>query len=407
MTPSAFLRDNAPFLSAGALLTLLSSFGQTFFISVFAGEIRTEFGLSHGEWGTVYSLGTFASAATMVWAGVLTDRYRARALGLAVAVLLCMACLTMALASSLPMLVAAVFLLRFAGQGMSTHIAIVAMARWFVATRGRALATASLGVSVGEAFLPMIAVALMAFVDWRLLWVAAAVLSLATIPVLVRLLRLERTPQSVAETTSATGLGQRHWQRRDLWGHGLFWLVIPSLLAPSAFGTAFFFHQVHIAEVKGWSHSALVAMFPLFTSAALAGLVLSGWLIDKLGALRLMPFVLLPMALGFWVMSGAETVWLFGAAMMAMGLSQGANSTIPAAFWAEVYGTRHLGAIKSLATAIMVLGTAIGPLLTGILIDKGNAFPSQLTGIAAYIVLSAGLVAIAVTRTRWGLSRTA
>jgi len=400
LTAVRFIRENAPFLSAGALLTLLSSFGQTFFISVFAGEIRAEFGLSHGSWGAIYSLGTMAAAAVMVWAGVLTDRFRVRALGLWVALLLSAAALTMALAGNLAALVAAVFLLRFSGQGMASHIAIVAMARWYVAMRGRALSIASLGVAAGEAFLPLLAVALMTLLDWRLIWVGAAVLSVATIPVLFHQLRLERTPQSLAGETRAAGLGGRHWARRDLFRHGLFWLVFPSLLAPSAFSTAFFFHQVHLADVKGWSHATLVAMFPLFTFTSIAFLVLSGWLIDKLGALRLMPFVLLPMAVGFLVMSGADSIWLTGFAMMLMGATQGANSTVPAAFWAEVYGTRHLGAIKSLAAAIMVFGTAVGPVLTGTLIDAGLPFADQMPGIAAYFVLCACLVAFGVARTR-------
>ena len=51
-----FLRENAPFLVAGALLSFLSSFGQTFFISIFGGEIRAAFGLSNGEWGGIYTL---------------------------------------------------------------------------------------------------------------------------------------------------------------------------------------------------------------------------------------------------------------------------------------------------------------------------------------------------------------
>ena len=75
----AFLRDNAPFLATGALLSFLSSFGQTFFISVFAGEIRAEFGLSNGDWGLIYMAGTGASALAMVFAGGLADRFRVRA----------------------------------------------------------------------------------------------------------------------------------------------------------------------------------------------------------------------------------------------------------------------------------------------------------------------------------------
>jgi hypothetical protein len=41
--PGGFLRANAPWLAAGFLLTFASSFGQTFFIAVFVGEIRADF----------------------------------------------------------------------------------------------------------------------------------------------------------------------------------------------------------------------------------------------------------------------------------------------------------------------------------------------------------------------------
>ena len=69
MTFLTFLRENARWLGAGALLSFLSSFGQTYFIAIFAGEIRAEFGLSHGQWGGIYALGTGASAVLMLWAG--------------------------------------------------------------------------------------------------------------------------------------------------------------------------------------------------------------------------------------------------------------------------------------------------------------------------------------------------
>ena len=51
-----------PELSLGALLIFSSSIGQTFFISLFSGEIRSEFNLSHGIFGTFYSVATLISA---------------------------------------------------------------------------------------------------------------------------------------------------------------------------------------------------------------------------------------------------------------------------------------------------------------------------------------------------------
>ena len=76
-----FIRANASWLGAGFLLALLSSFGQTFFISIFSGALRNEFDLTHAEWGATYALGTFSSAVVMVWAGGLSDQFRTRYLG--------------------------------------------------------------------------------------------------------------------------------------------------------------------------------------------------------------------------------------------------------------------------------------------------------------------------------------
>ena len=155
-----FLTQNARWLGAGALLTLLSSFGQTFFISLFAAEIKLAFGLTDGGWGAVYTVATTISAIVMVWAGVLTDRFRIRALAQFVMVGLAVACLMMTQAPGVWWLVLTVFCLRFFGQGMMVQLAVVAMARWFVATRGRALSVSTLGFSVGTAFFPMIVAAL-------------------------------------------------------------------------------------------------------------------------------------------------------------------------------------------------------------------------------------------------------
>ena len=125
-----FVRKNAPFLGVGALLMGLSSFGQTFFIAVFGGDIRAAFNLTNGEWGLIYMIGTMASAGAMLMAGGLVDLFRVRSIGIAVVLLLGIACLGMALNTSAAVLVIVIFFLRFFGQGMTHHVAAVAMSRW-------------------------------------------------------------------------------------------------------------------------------------------------------------------------------------------------------------------------------------------------------------------------------------
>ncbi len=92
-----------------------------------------------------------------------------------------------------------------------------------------------------------------------------------------------------------------------------------------------------------------------------------------------------------------------GAAALTMaliGAAHGASATIMTAFWAEFFGTRHLGAIRSLLAAIMVFGSAVGPGLTGLWIDRGVSFPDQLPVFALWFVATSALLAVAVARVR-------
>lgn len=392
-----FIRSNGPWLAAGFLLTFCSSFGQTFFISIFAGEIMSAFSLSHGEWGALYMTGTLAAAATMVWAGVLTDHIRVRALGAPVLAILALTCFLMSQITAAWMLPIAIFLLRICGQGMAGHIAAVAMARWFVAARGRALAIASFGYAVGEAVLPIVFVSLMVWIGWRGSWILSGLMVLALTPLIWVFLRQERTPQSIASENQSVGMKGRHWSRKEVLRLPLFWLILPTLLGPPAFGTAFFFLQVHIAEINGWSHLQIVGLFPIYTATAVALMIISGFAIDRFGTARLMPFYAVFSAFGYLVFVSTNGLLAGAVGIALIGLTSGLQATVPIAFWAEFFGTRHLGAIKSLATAIMVFGTAVGPGLTGYLIDIGINFEQQMIGIAAYLFGATVLAFIGVS----------
>ncbi len=402
-----FLRENAPFLAAGAILTFCSSFGQTFFISVFAGEIREAYGLSNGQWGGIYTISTMASAAVMIWAGTLTDRFRVRALGPAALGLLGLACVMMALSPGAVFLALAVFLLRFLGQGMMSHIAFVAMGRWFVGTRGRAVAVASMGFSFGEAVLPIAFVAMLALFDWRWLWAFAALIPLVMVPVIRHFLKLERTPQSITAETPAPGMGGRYWTRAEALRHPLFWTLFPAILGTSAFGTAFLFHQVHLAEIKGWAHVELVAVFPLYTITAVIGSFVIGALMDKFGASRLLPFYQLPLVGFFLLIPLMPTPIMMVFPLLLFGVLQGSSNTLITGFSAEFYGTRYIGAIKSALTAVMVLGSAIGPGLSGWLIDRGMNFVEQMPWIAGYHMGACLLVWLGVRHAQRVLPATA
>ncbi|MEO0342526.1 MAG: MFS transporter [Pseudomonadota bacterium] len=381
-------------------MTFTSSFGQTFFISIFAAEIMAHYRLTDGQWGAAYATGTMVSGVLMIWAGALTDVVKAK--WLSVTLLMCLAgfCIAMAMNTTASLLPVIIFGLRFCGQGMMHHTAMVGMARWFGKNRGKAVAIAGLGFSIGEAFLPMLAVAILVYVSWQSIWIGVGVAVLAFIPLILWQLNEERTPAEAAEKTSSTGLGNRHWTRMDAIQNWMFWALLPLVIGPSIYGTALFFQQVHLAEVKDWDHADLVTLFPLYTTTTVIAMLVFGVLIDRFGASRMIPFSQIPAAIGFLILSNTDRFAGAALSLVFIALMQGGWSTLSISFWAELYGTRYLGSIKATATAIMVTGSAIGPAVTGFLIDRGTSFPQQMPSITIMILAASVLASYTVYRAR-------
>jgi sugar phosphate permease len=211
-----------------------SSFGQTFFISLFGGEIRQSFDLSHGEFGTVYATATMLSAATLVWAGRLIDRMPLARFAAVVLAGLAAMSLLIGAAWSVPALVVAVYGLRLFGQGLASHTGITAMARYFEAERGRAIGIASLGHPVGEFLLPLLVVAAFAVVGWRSLWSGIGIALLAVMPLVFLMLRGQLArDQALRARRQTEGAGADDRTLGAVLRDPGFWLRVPALIAPS------------------------------------------------------------------------------------------------------------------------------------------------------------------------------
>lgn len=373
-----FLKDNTRWLAAGFLLTFASGFGQTWFISLFAGFIKQEHGLTDGSWGSLYTVATLGAAALLFWRGSLADSIPLYKLAPYVAAGFAVAALGMAFSPWVWLLGLSLFALRFCGQGMFSHIAMTAMGRWFVARRGQAVAITNLGHPASEVVLALITVLAINALGWQATWMAAAaILLFVVLPSLHWLLHEGRTAQSAPTHSGSPGLGARHWTRGDAARHWLLPALIPILLTPGFIGTVIFFHQVHIADVKGWTILAMAPGYTAFAALSVTASILSGWACDRFGAQKLLPFLLIPMGLGIALVGPADHVVMWYGALGLIGITQGINNAMQGVLFPLVYGTTNLGSIRSMATTIMVISTAIGPGVTGLLIDQGITFPAQ------------------------------
>jgi MFS family permease len=387
-----FLRDNARWLAGGFLLTLFSSYGQTFYIALSSGGIRDELGLSHGDFGWLYMWATLAGAATIPLAGRFADTVQIERYAATVIIGLAASMLLLSQARTLPLLFVAIAGLRLFGQGLMSHAAMTAMGRWFSLNRGKAVSTAAMGHQFGESVMPVSFVALSAVVGWRNGWIVnAAFFLLLVLPAVWLSMRVPREPHAAEAQNAREG---RQWTRSEALRDPLFWLLIPGLLAPSVIGTTVFFHQVYLTEIRGWALGQFAGSTPVLSVFAIAATVASGLLIDRFHSAVLLPAMLLCAALANLTVAFVSPAWAILVYMAGMGASFGLYAAAFGAIWPELYGTRHLGAIKSAVTAMMVLCTALGPGVSGWLIDAGVAFPSMIAAMGCYAVAAALLMVV-------------
>lgn len=387
---------------AAFLMTLSSSFGQTYFIALFAPWLRSELHLTDGGFGGLYMVGTIASAAVLVCVGKLADRFRVR--WLAVLVLLCLAmmCVAMATLSSTWVLLAVLFGLRLFGQGALGHLAITGVGRWYLRRRGRMMSIAVLGFPAAQAAMPIAAVGLIGTIGWRETWVvASAFLCLVSVPLVLLFLRGEPTHDRTAEISeggSGRVLPQRQWTRAEVLRVPEFFAMLTGIAAPSFVMTGIFFHQAHLVAVKGWTLAWFAGWFPAYAGVSILAALLTGWLVDRFDVRRLLPLFLLPMATAVAVLASSTSPFAVPVFMILGAMTSGSASTLIGTLWAELFGTRHLGAIRSVAFATQVLASALAPGLLGVLIDLGVDLDHQLLAMLGYTLLASLWLKLLVPR---------
>jgi MFS family permease len=400
MSYFAFVRENLRWLLAGLLLTFFSSFGQTFFISLVASDLRSAFDLSHGEFGGLYMAATLLSAASLTVIGKVVDTQPLALVSAAIVIGLALFSVGMASVSSVAMLFVVLYGLRLFGQGMMTHVAMTAMGRWYAAQRGRAVSIAALGIQCGEASLPLAFVAVSAVVGWRgAWWLGAAALVVVALPALLLLLRVERIPRGQSTPDDGPEI-LRHWTRREVLRDPAFWVISAGTLAPPFIGTTIFFNQVYLVELRGWTMELFASAFVAMSSMTITCALLAGWLIDRFTAVRVLPVFLLPLGAACVLLATVTAPWAAFGFMALLGVSYGFSSTLFGSLWPEIYGTRHLGSVRSVTVAMMVLASAIGPGLTGSLIDLGVAYETQILAMAGYCFVTAIAMAVVSSRVR-------
>lgn len=386
-----FMYQHGSHLAFGAILMAMSSFGQTYFVSLYGQGLRQAFGLSDGGLGGLYAAGTVMSAVTLTWAGRMIDYTTTRRFTLAVTLLLVTACLLVSGAQAAWMLCAGFYLLRLGGQGLMVHTALTATARQFPLDAGKALGAIALGLSLAQALFPLAAVQINYLTGWRTAWLINAAVLVAGVALAVSCLpRAAEKPLRTFRKRGAEKVREASvWKNRNLL------LALPAVLASPFITTGFFFHQARLAEEKGWALSWVAGWFIAYAITQAVSLLSFGPLIDRLTPRRLLPWFLLPQGAGMLALWLSSSQWVTPFYLITTGVSSAIASTLATALWVQLFGSALLAKVRSAVEAGTVLASGASPVIMGVLIDHHVTLRIQAL-ICLVFILAASLVATRV-----------
>ncbi len=357
------------------------------------GPLTRAFGWSRSEVTAAPLFLTIGGLIAGVFAGAMADRFGARRVVMwsQAALVLAFAAFA-ALPRSLPLFYLGYTLVAILGAGTMTMTWSRAITGWFVAARGLALGLSLVGTGLIGAALPAYVNWLVAHHGWQ-----GAYLGLAALPLVLGMpltFLFFREPEEAGRADLA--IAEDH-AGSFTFGEAIktacFWQMTLSFSVVAVAIASIIVHCVPLLTDRGIDAATAAGIAGLIGLAVTGGRLVSGFLLDRVrGPLVAFGMFGLP-ALACLLLAVAGTnLLLCGIAVVLVGLAGGAEHDIAAYFCARYFGRRHYGKIYGLLYTLYGIGSGVGPLIAGKVVEATGDYRTALHGGSALFAVAAGLI---------------
>jgi OFA family oxalate/formate antiporter-like MFS transporter len=181
----------------------------------------------------------------------------------------------------------------------------------------------------------------------------------------------------------------------------VFWLYSASLSIHALFGTALTFHIVSIFDQAGRSSAEAFSYFlPSAICSTLVNL-LAGYLADRNPLKPFLILMLLSFLLGAFGLANLARDWGYWLLAIGFGAGGGLWGVLSNLAFVRYFGTKHLGEVSGLNTALTVSASAIGPAAFSLGLDGSGSYllPIYLCMVALVLLLIWAVICPAPERT--------
>ncbi len=268
----------------------------------------------------------------------------------------------------------------------------VLLSRWFTAARGRAMGLAYLGIGLGGALVPLVAVRLVASFGWhdtlRILGVLIVVIALPLA------LFVKEAPPGATEISPAQRAEAKVPIRDVLRQPAFYLLAFGSMCSIAAVGGANQHLKLYLSIDHGYSQAAAAGLASLTLASSLVGRLLMGWLADRWPKKNVMLLIYLLVAAALPIPLLATTPAAITVYAIIFGIGLGGEYMVIPLMAAELFGVRVLGRAMGLVLAVDGIGEAMSPVIVGRLHDTSGNYVGGFSLLIGFAV--AGAIAIAL-----------
>jgi len=253
---------------------------------VFFRPLEQSFGWTRAEVSVGVSIVHFAILVISIVQGFALDRWGTRRLAMpSIPLFAAGLAAFFFLPASLGVYYALCALVPFLALGLWPTAYLRAVGGWFDRRLGLAIGIANAGVGIGGAIIPVLCGALIAAAGWRWAYLALAAMVLCITWPMAWLFLHDAPPERAAAMSPNAGTRLefgRLLARRD------YWLLAVAFLLFGAFNAAIIAHQVPMLVDMGWTPARAALVQGLFGASHIVGRLMTGWLLDRILAQRVM-----------------------------------------------------------------------------------------------------------------------